>query len=154
MSVKIGQDVRLHAHWWVWAVFAALLLVTIVWAHGWSQDGLLAWEETRRVIIRSILYGVAIILFPFTNVLRHVLLRLDQTMPGDKPAAKRYFSTVLSCLVLIECVVGFGVLMRVLGDELNTFYIFSILGGLGLFLHRPKRQELMMIDQVLATRTR
>lgn len=153
MKLKDGQDKCLQAHWWVWSVFALSLLIAIVWAQGWSEAMILDWDETRRILIRTILYGVAIILFPLTNLLRHVLLRLDQTMPGSKPAAQRYFSTVLTCLLLIETVAGFGVAMRIVGDELNTFYIFMVLGGLGLFLHRPKLEELAVIEQVLANRT-
>jgi hypothetical protein len=71
-------------------------------------------------------------------------------MPGDKPAERRYLSTVLSCLLLIESVASFGVVMKIVGDDLNTFYIFLVLGALGLFLYRPKNHELAVIEQALA----
>jgi hypothetical protein len=37
--------------------------------------------ETQRVLIRTIFYVVAIVTFPMTNLIRHVQLRLNQTMP-------------------------------------------------------------------------
>jgi hypothetical protein len=37
--------------------------------------------EAQRVLIRTLLYVVAIITFPMTNLIRHIQLRLNQTMP-------------------------------------------------------------------------
>jgi len=106
-------------------------------------------DEADRVLIRSILYGLAIVLFPFVNLLRYILLRLNQTMPGDKPAKQRYLTTVSVCVGLIEVVGAFGFLMFVLGDDYNTLTIFSLLAVLGLFLQRPKLHEYLAISQAL-----
>jgi hypothetical protein len=46
----------------------------------------------------------------------------------------------------------FGFVMFILGDDFNTLYIFSVLGALGLFLHRPKIEELAAIDQALSAK--
>lgn len=140
-------------HWLIWFLLVFFLLAYIPLIHFWGQDHALGWDESQREFIRSVLYVVAILLFPFTNVLRYILLRLDCTMPGNKPATQRYFSTVVSCLLLIESVAVFGVAMKFLGDDFNTFYIFEVLGGLGLFLHRPKSQDLAMIEQALAEKS-
>ena len=141
---------RLVLHWLVWLVFALILLGYILLFQLFALNYNLAWDESDRVVVRTSLYLLAIVLFPFTNVLRHVLLRLDCTMPGDKPAERRYLSTILSCLLLIESVASFGVVMKILGDDFNTFYIFLILGALGLFLYRPKSHELALIQHALA----
>ena len=143
-------DPRLSLHWLLWLLFALILLGYIVFIHLFAQHYNLAWDESQRVVLRTCFYALAILLFPFTNVMRHVLLRLDCTMPGDKPAERRYLSTVLSCLLLIESVASFGVVMKIVGDDLNTFYIFLVLGALGLFLYRPKNHELAVIEQALA----
>jgi hypothetical protein len=37
--------------------------------------------EAQRVLIRTLLYVVAIVTFPMTNLIRHIQLRLNQTMP-------------------------------------------------------------------------
>ena len=141
---------QLSRHWLLWFLFVLILCGYILFIHVFAQNYNLAWDESQRVVVRTGLYVLAILLFPFTNLLRHVLLRLDCTMPGDKPAEQRYWSTVLTCLLLIESVASFGVVMKILGDDLNTFYIFAVLGGLGLFLYRPKSHELALIEQALA----
>lgn len=144
---------RLGLHWLVWLVFALVLLGYILFIQVIAQNYNLAWDESQRVVVRTSLYVLAIVLFPFTNVLRHVLLRLDCTMPGDKSAERRYLSTVWVCLLLIESVASFGVVMKILGDDFNTFYIFVVLGALGLFLYRPKSHELALIEQALAEKS-
>ena len=147
-SPTINPQLRLH--WLAWMVFAVILLAYIVFIHLFAQNYTLSWDESKRVVLRTCFYTAAILLFPFTNIVRHVLLRLNCTMPGDKPAERRYFSTVLTCLLLIESVASFGVVMKILGDDFNTFYIFLVLGALGLFLYRPKNTELAVIEQALA----
>jgi uncharacterized membrane protein len=73
-------------------------------------------------------------------------------MPGDKSAKQRYFFTTTVALLLIETVAVFGFVMFILGDDFNTLYIFSVLGALGLFLHRPKIHELEAIDEALSAK--
>lgn len=42
--------------------------------------------EARRVLIRTVLYVVAIVTFPLTNLIRYIQLRLNQTMPYSHAA--------------------------------------------------------------------
>ena len=139
-----------------WLTSLALLIVLITYnivCHVWGNEIQINLEESQRILFRSILYGITIILFPLVKLLRHILLRLNQTMPGDKPARQRYFFTVSITLVLIETVGSFGFLMFILGDGFNTLYIFSILAGLGIFLHMPKLPEYLAICQALSVKT-
>ena len=106
-------------------------------------------SEEQRVFIRTIFYVVAIILFPLVNLVRYVLLRLNQTMPGDNPAKNRYLITIIVTLASIEVVGIFGFVMFILGDDYNTLYIFSTLATLGVFLHRPKQGEYNQIIDAL-----
>lgn len=106
-------------------------------------------EESQRVFIRTVFYVIAIVLFPFTTLLRHILLRLNQTMPGETSAAQRYLLTVVVTQGLVEIVGIFGLLMFILGDDYNTLYIFSTMAALGIFLHRPRLSELIGIHQRL-----
>ena len=111
--------------------------------------------EAERVLIRTILYVLAIVTFPMTNLLRYIQLRLNQTMPYSKAAPisvakKRYLVTVIVSLSLIESVGIFGFVMFILGDGFNTLYIFTGLSALGLFLYRPKPDEYKRIIEALA----
>jgi hypothetical protein len=112
--------------------------------------------EAQRVLIRTILYVVAIVTFPMTNLIRHIQLRLNQTMPYSRAtpgleAKKRYLVTVIVSMSLIESVGIFGFVMFILGDNFNTLYIFSGLSALGMFLYRPKVDEYARILEALTT---
>jgi hypothetical protein len=110
--------------------------------------------EVQRVLVRTILYVAAIVTFPMTNLIRHIQLRLNQTMPYSHSAPgteakKRYLVTVIVSMSLIESVGIFGFVMFILGDNFNTLYIFSGLSALGLFLYRPKVNEYARIVEAL-----
>ena len=110
--------------------------------------------EAQRVLIRTILYVVAILTFPMTNLIRHIQLRLNQTMPYShaahgNEAKKRYLVTIIVSMSLIESVGIFGFVMFILGDNFNTLYIFSGLSALGMFLYRPKVDEYSGIVEAL-----
>lgn len=140
---------ELIPHWLVCAALLAILIAYIVVCQVWGSDIRLNLEESQRVLIRSILYGLTIILFPLVKLLRHILLRLNQTMPGNKTANQRYLMTVIVSVSLIETTGAFGFLMYVLGDDFNTLYIFSLLAALGIFLHKPKLDEYQAIYDAL-----
>ena len=133
------------------AMLAALPVVCITLGEQIQQP----LPEAQRVLIRTILYAVAIVTFPLTNLLRHIQLRLNQTMPCVQEtvavAKKRYLTTVMVSLSLIESVGVFGLVMFMLGDNFNTLYIFTGLSALGLFLYRPKAHEYAAIIDALAT---
>ena len=132
------------------AMLAALPVVCITLGEQIQQP----LPEASRVLIRTILYAVAIVTFPLTNLLRHIQLRLNQTMPCVQGtvavAKKRYLTTVMVSLSLIESVGVFGLIMFMLGDNFNTLYIFTGLSALGLFLYRPKAHEYAAVIDALA----
>ncbi|OAH99120.1 hypothetical protein A1353_21125 [Methylomonas methanica] len=141
-------DLRPH-----WLVCAAMLLTVLGYnlvCHLWADELQIGIDEAKRVLIRSVLYGLAILLFPFTKLLRHILLRLNQTMPGPKTAKQRYLSTIIVTQLLIELVSSFGFAMFILGDGFNTLYIFSVMGVLGIFLHKPNPSEYLTIAAALS----
>lgn len=101
------------------------------------------------VLARTILYGVAIVTFPITNLLRYIMVRLNQTMPGEAPAKSRYLVTVLVSLGLAESLGIYGLILFVMGDDYNTLYIFSLLSLLAMFLYRPRQDEYQSIVAAL-----
>ncbi len=104
------------------------------------------------VLIRTILYIIAIVSFPVTNLIRHIMLRLNQTMPGDTPAKSRYLITVLVSLSISESIGIYGLVLFMLGDEVNSLYIFSTLSVLAMYLYRPKLEEYTEIVEALHNR--
>lgn len=141
--------------WPHWLICTAMLLLLIAYnlvCHLYPTQIRSEIDESQRLILRNVLYALAIITFPLTNLIRHVLLRLNQTMPGDKSAAQRYLPTILVTQSMIAGVSVFGPIMFVLGDDYNTLTIYSVLGALGMFLHRPKIGEHDAIVAALAAK--
>ena len=138
-----------------WAICAAMLILLAVYnavCHFWPDDIRINLDESQRVLIRTIFYVIAIVLFPLTNLMRHILLRLNQTMPGEKSAEQRYLVTIIVTQAMIETVSLFGFVMFILGDDYNTLYIFTLLGVLGIYLHKPKQIELQSIIYALSAK--
>jgi len=140
---------ELAQHWSILAIMLSLLISFNVLSHLSVVALAINLSIDQRVFIRTILYILAIILFPLVNLLRYILLRLNQTIPGEMPAARRYLITITLTQVLMEVIGSFGFVMFLLGDGYNTLYIFTLLGALGIFLHRPKQGEYQQISQAL-----
>ncbi len=138
-----------------WLIIGAMVVTQIVYIvvcrnFGQQIQHPLAIEQ--RILIRSVFYAIAIATFPLTTLLRHILVRLNQTMPGPKTAAQRYLLTVIVSQAMMETVGILGFVMFILGDAFNTLYIFSGLALLGFFLHRPKPEEYLSIVEALENR--
>jgi len=140
----------LTLHWIITGMMICMLIAYNIICHFFAVDiQIINIVAEQRELIRSIFYVIAIILFPLVNLLRHILLRLNQTMPGDNPAKNRYLMTTVVTLAAIELVGILGIVMFILGDGFNTLYIFSVLGALGIFLHRPREEEYQQIIEAL-----
>lgn len=139
----------LGVHWIIVGIMVSMLISYNVICHALGPEIQIDMAEEQRIFIRTLLYVIAIILFPLVQLLRFILLRLNQTMPGNNPAKNRYLVTIIITLASIETVSVFGLIMYILGDGYNTLYIFSTLGALGLFLHRPKEEEYRQIIEAL-----
>ena len=136
---------ELLPHWLITAAILISLLAYVAICHLFGHELQVPLPEEQRVFIRSIFYAIAIITFPITNLIRHIQLRLNQTMPGDKPARGRYLLTVIVSMLLVESVGVLGFVMFMLGDDFNTLYIFIGLSVLGVYLYRPKNSEYIQI---------
>lgn len=140
----------LKPHWIVVAVTASMLVAYLILCHYAGTQWRQYIPEAQRVVIRTAFYILAIIGFPMTNLIRHVQLRLNQTMPGEKPARNRYLLTIIVSMALAESIGIMGLVMFMLGDDFNTLYIFMALSALAVFLYRPKRHEYISIVKELA----
>ncbi|GAB6140837.1 hypothetical protein JCM14076_15660 [Methylosoma difficile] len=128
-------------HWLVVALVASALVAFIVISHVMGASLQEPAPEDQRVFARTLFYVMGIIMMPITNLIRHIQLRLNQTMPGDRPSKMRYFYTVVVSMVMVETIGVFGFVMYMLGDGFNTLYIFAFMSALGMFLYRPKLAE-------------
>ena len=138
-----------------WIITSMMLLMLAVYVFiclYYGNDVRLDNISDPPVLIRTILYIIAIVSFPVTNLIRHIMLRLNQTMPGDTPAKSRYLITVMVSLSISESIGIYGLVLFMLGDEVNSLYIFSILSVLAMYLYRPKLEEYAEIVEALHNR--
>lgn len=139
-----------------WLICFSMLMLAIGYnllCHFWGDEIRQPLPESERIVIRTALYVIAIALFPLTNLVRHILLKLNQTMPGEKTAEQRYLVTITITQSMIEVVTLFGLIMFLLGDDFNTLYIFTLMGVVGIYLHKPKRIEVLHIVEALARKS-
>ncbi len=141
--------------WIIVGMMSVMLAAYIVICHTLGEQLRQPLPEAQRVLVRTVFYAVAIVTFPLTNLIRHIQLRLNQTMPSSRTARgnaakSRYLATIIVSMSLIEVVGIFGLIMFVLGDGFNTLYIFTGLSALGLFLYRPKADEYLEIIEAIA----
>ncbi|HEY8159917.1 MAG TPA: hypothetical protein VIF10_14560 [Methylobacter sp.] len=144
--------------WAIAGIMLATLAAYLIACHTLGEQLQQPLPEDRRMMLRTIFYVIAIVTFPLTNLIRHVQLRLNQTMPISSAvhdvasvAKSRYLVTVIVSMALVEVVGVFGLVMFMLGDGFNTLYIFTGLSALGLFLYRPKADEYFeIIDAISA----
>jgi hypothetical protein len=152
---RINTDLIVH-----WAIFAVMfaLVISILLACQWMGTELQQpLPEAERIGRRTLFYIITILSFPLTNLIRHIQLRLDQTMPlpptpTGKEARNRYLVTVLVSMVIMASLGFFGLFMFKVGDHFNTLYIFTGLSALGLILYRPKMSEYTQITDALAAK--
>jgi hypothetical protein len=147
-NAQINSDLMIHRT--VMAVLAAGLAVAVAVCIRQGEQWQLHWPAERLLTYRTWFYALAIITFPLTNLIRHIQIRLCQTMPGDTPARRRYLTTVIVSMVLVENIGILGIILFLLGDGYNTLYIFTGLAALGFVLYRPKPSEYLSIVDALA----
>lgn len=138
--------------WLIVGIMVVSQLIYIFICHKFGNQIQQAVAMEQRVFIRTLFYAIAIATFPLTTLIRHIQLRLNQTMPGNKSAQKRYLVTVIVSQAMMESVGILGFVMFILGDDFNTLYIFSGLAVLGFFLQRPKPDEYLSIVEALENR--
>lgn len=135
--------------WFITSFVIVMLILSITFAHFYTFQNLLA-EETR-LFWRTIFYVLSIVMLPLTNLLRHIFLRLNQTMPLlananlEHVIKIRYMLTItisMSMMLIIGC---FGATIFYFGDGFRSLHILTGIAALGVFLYRPKLEEYQQI---------
>ena len=147
------QQKDLFIAWLIWgSLLFALMTITLI-GHFNGDQYRLNPPNNSLVLLRTVFYGLAIITFPVTNIIRHIMVRLNQTMPGDKTAKARYQLTTLISMLAADSIGFYGITLYLWGDPINTLYIFSLLSALAFFLYRPKFHEYHSIHEALISQS-
>jgi hypothetical protein len=141
--------------WLITALILTLLSSSFIFVHFYGAVFQQPLAESDRLLWRTIFYILAILLLPLTNLLRHIFLRLNQTMPLleganlEKTAQIRYALTVAISQSMMLLIGGLGGIIFYFGDAINSFRILTGLAMLGAFLYRPKNAEYQHIIESL-----
>jgi MFS family permease len=135
--------------WFIISFVIAMLSLSVAFAHFENWQNPLA--EDARILWRTIFYILAILLLPLTSLLRHIFLRLNQTMPLlanthlERVVKTRYTLTVSISMLLMLVIGSFGAMIFYFGDGFRALHILTGIAGLGVFLYRPKLDEYQQI---------
>lgn len=136
------------------AVALIILVSLVVICQVYSDTIQIGMDEQQRIVIRTVLYVVAIITFPLMKFMRHVLLHLNLKAEGGSSPKSRYLLTIIISMAIAESIGVYGFVMYVLGDSYNTLYIFISLSALAMFLYRPKVEEYQqLVESIEAQNT-
>ena len=73
--------------WVIVGMMLTMLAAYIIICHTLGEQLQQPLPEAQRVLIRTVFYAIAIVTFPLTNLIRHIQLRLNQTMPCSHASA-------------------------------------------------------------------
>lgn len=150
MNLTPQAPEKLTGLWFFWVCALLFWLGVTVFFDVTGDQYRLEQPDLPPEFLRTLLYGVSIITFPVSKLLRHIMIRLNETMPDAGSAKSRYTKTVTVSLLIANSIGCYGVLLYLWGDTINTLYIFSALSGLALWLYRPTPEEHQQIIEALA----
>jgi MFS family permease len=135
--------------WFITSFVIAMLCLSVAFAHfeNWQNP----LDKDAQIFWRTVFYILAILILPLTNLLRHIFLRLNQTMPLllnanlEHVIKTRYTLTVSVSMLMMLIIGSLGAVIFYVGDGFRALHILTGIAALGVFLYRPKRDEYQQI---------
>lgn len=137
-----------------WAALLFSLLVYVLICHvGGEEIRAAVSPDFPRELLRNILYFIAVAELIIAYFLRKFILKPTVSRPqssfiqheqdgGIGVVVSKYMVAVLVSLAISESIGIYGLVLYLLGDELQTLYIFVAVSALAMFYFRPKMEEL------------
>jgi hypothetical protein len=98
--------------------------------------------------LRTIIYSIAILLFPLIRLYRHrLLISAADTHHNPQQLAQRFKHRVMISFAAAQLMLWTGVLLCLLGDDVASFYLLTSLALLALVIYRPQISELDELDR-------
>jgi len=149
--------------WIIWAAIMGSLLIYVFLCHQFGdeirQD---TGENFPLPLMRNIFYGIAIIMLFQTHFLKRFLLSgtpvgtLSESVKSgphsnQPPFLAKYSTALIVSLALSESIGIYGFVLFLLGDDLQTLYMFIGVSALAIYVHRPKREEIEALAIAMQT---
>jgi hypothetical protein len=137
--------------WTVWIAMFLTLVLALIFVLLLGKNVEQAHHPRHIRQITQILYGVSVVgLILAYFIRRYMLHRVSskplseemRTTPGQiSPYIARYKPAVVVSLAIAESIAAFGLTIFFMDGNLTTFLIFLAISLVGLFLYRPKFEE-------------
>jgi hypothetical protein len=137
--------------WTVWIAMFLTLVLALIFVLLLGKNVEQAHHPRHIRQITQILYGVSVVgLILAYFIRRYMLHRVSskplseemRTTPGQiSPYIARYKPAVVVSLAIAESIAAFGLTIFFMAGNLTTFLIFLAISLVGLFLYRPKFEE-------------
>lgn len=137
--------------WTVWIAMFLTLVLALIFAFllGKNVEQLHHPRTIRQ--ITQILYGVSIVGLILAYFIRKYMLHRTSSKPLSEetgnargqisPYIARYKPAVVVSLAIAESIAAFGLTIFFMDGNLTTFLIFLAISLIGLFIYRPKFEE-------------
>ncbi|MEN8261611.1 MAG: hypothetical protein ABFS02_13760 [Pseudomonadota bacterium] len=136
---------NLTVAWIAWVAMLATLAVYIFISQRLAAEIPPAVENI--VSLRTLFYCAAIAIFPLMNLLRRIMLARRPGSGGGR-AAKRYLIAFAVSMALSESIAALGLALLMLGDTIQTLYIFVIISAIAMMVYRPKPEEYRQLRKI------
>jgi F0F1-type ATP synthase membrane subunit c/vacuolar-type H+-ATPase subunit K len=164
IPVREANERSLLTLWVIWAgIFGTLFIYVFICHQLGDKIRSAASANFPLDLMRNILYGISIFTLILTHFLRKLILAGRPGGPGpmtSKPPSlsnqpsllAKYTTAMLVSLGLSESIGIYGLVMFLLGESLQTLYMFMGISALAMFFCRPKREELETLAIAMQTK--
>ena len=138
--------------WTVWIAMFLTLVLALIFAVLLGSDVERRHNPRHIDQITQILYGVSIVGLGLAYFIRKYMLHRASSKPLSEetsntpgqisPYIARYKPAVVVSLAIAESIAAFGLTIFFMGGSLIPFLIFLAISLVGLFLYRPKFEEI------------
>ena len=137
--------------WTIWIAMFLTLVLALIFAFLLGQDVEQKHHPRNIRQITQILYGVSIVGLILAYFIRKYMLHRASSKPLAEetshapgqisPYIARYKPAVVVSLAIAESIAAFGLTIFFMDGKLTPFLIFLAMSLVGLFLYRPKFEE-------------
>ncbi len=128
----------------IWVVILVALVIYAMVGNALQGKEFVDNETIPLQLIQNILWAVSgVMLVGSWFIRRKMLAAGDPGQPlGETEVAAKYRTATMIGSGLYEAIGLFGLVLVLLGDSLQSMYMFVLVASMGMLLHRPKMEDL------------
>lgn len=149
--------------WTIWGAMLVSLLIYVFICHQFGEKIKVPGNPDFPLeLFKNILYGVAVLTLIIARFVRKIMMSsgfeggqaalFSPASSTNRPSyIARYTSAVVISLALSESIGIYGLVLFILGRDINSLYLFIAVSAVAMFYFRPKTEELETMAVALHT---